>query len=53
MVAERWYALLILVFLLGYLVGDTTRRTIEQERRRRQRRELRQVQRALRQQGER
>lgn len=50
MIAERWYAILLIVFVAGYLAGDLARRTIERERQRQHRRTLRDVERALRQQ---
>lgn len=49
MIAERWYAVLMVVFLFGWAVGDLGRRAIEAEKRRRDRRTLRAVERSLRQ----
>ncbi len=48
MIAEHWYAILLLVFVAGYLVGDVARRAVERERQRQQRRTLRDVERSLR-----
>lgn len=48
MIAEHWYAALLMVFVAGYLIGDVARRAIERERQRQQRRTLRDVERSLR-----
>ena len=48
MIAERWYAALLLTFLVGFLVGDLARRAVVAEKARQRRRTLRQVERSLR-----
>ena len=48
MIAERWYAILLVVFVAGYLIGDVARRAIERERQRRDRRTRRAVERTIR-----
>jgi hypothetical protein len=47
MIAERWYAALLLTFLVGFLIGDLSRRAVEAEKARQRRRTLRQVERSL------
>lgn len=49
MIAEHWYAALLVVFVAGYLVGDLARLTIERRRHRQRRRTERAVERVVRQ----
>lgn len=49
MIAEEILALAIATFLLGFVIGDMSRRAVEAEKARRRRRAVRHVERSLRQ----